>query len=85
MVDCLRGFKRQKLVGKIVKIAEDKNCELKDLDISLLKSIEPKITRDIYQVLDVKKSIKNKKSFGGTAPLMVKRAIKNARKVLIQN
>jgi argininosuccinate lyase len=74
--------KSHKIAGEIVKIAEKSTSELKDLDLLLLKSIEPKITKEIYQVLNIEAAVKNKTSFGGTAPKKVKQAIKVAEKFI---
>ncbi|CAL7961154.1 Argininosuccinate lyase [Gammaproteobacteria bacterium] len=67
-----------KISGKIVMSAEGKNCELKDLDLVSMQTIEPKITNKIYKILDIESSVKNKTSFGGTSPENVKAAVKSA-------
>ncbi|MBU0744731.1 MAG: argininosuccinate lyase, partial [Gammaproteobacteria bacterium] len=67
------------IVGKIVKAAEARGCELKDLDLLSMRKIEPKITKVIYDILDVEASVKSKTSFGGTSPKRVKEAIKKAK------
>ena len=71
-----------KITGKIMKLAESNGCELKDLDLSLMQSIEPKITKDIYSVLSIENSLKSKTSFGGSAPVRVAEAIKAAERRL---
>lgn len=43
-----------------------------------MQAIEPKITNEIYQVLDITNSVKSKTSYGGTTPNNVKAAIKLA-------
>jgi argininosuccinate lyase len=45
-----------------------------------MQSVEPRITRDVYKVLTVEASVAARKSYGGTAPANVTRAIKHARK-----
>ncbi len=74
--------KSHKIVGEIVKIANKRGCELKDLNLSLMQSIEPKITKEIYTVLNIATAVKNKTSFGGTAPKKVSQAIKLAEKYI---
>lgn len=74
--------KVHKISGKIVKVAENQGSELKDLDLSLMRSIEPKITQEIYDILNIETSLKSKTSFGGTAPKKVICAIKAARRSL---
>lgn len=66
--------------GKLVLIAEEKNTNLHNLDIETFKEIEPRINESIYNLLSPENSVKNKKSFGGTAFSQVKSAIKRARK-----
>ena len=62
------------LTGKIVKYCEEKKIDLPDIDFTELKKFNKKITKDIYNVLKVEKSVNQKKSFGSTAPKMVKGA-----------
>ena len=66
--------------GKLVLIAEGQNTYLHNLDIKTFKLIEPRINKSIYDLLSPENSVKNKKSFGGTAFSQVKSAIKRARK-----
>jgi len=66
--------------GKLVLIAESKNTYLHNLDIKTFKLVEPRINKSIYNLLSLENSVKNKKSFGGTAFSQVKSAIKRARK-----
>jgi argininosuccinate lyase len=71
--------KAHHISGAIVKIAEKKQCKLEEIDLKTMQSIEPKITNEIYQVLDIINSVKNKTSYGGTAPNNIKAAIQLAR------
>ena len=68
--------------GKLVLIAEGQNTYLHNLDIKTFKLIEPRINKSIYDLLSPENSVKNKKSFGGTAFSQVKSAIKRARKII---
>ncbi len=70
--------KSHSISGKIVKIAEVKKCELQDLTLADMQSVEPKITADIYDILTIDSSVNSKTSFGGTAFKNVKGAIKLA-------
>ncbi|MEH6629929.1 MAG: argininosuccinate lyase [Halopseudomonas aestusnigri] len=67
------------VTGTIVKLAEDKNCDISDLDLTEMQSVEPRITQDIFRVLTVEQSAQSRTSFGGTAPENVKNAAKAAR------
>ena len=62
------------VTGKIVKYCEKKKISLWDIEFAELKRFNKKITKDIYNVLNVEKSVNQKKSSGSTAPLMVKGA-----------
>jgi argininosuccinate lyase len=66
--------------GRIVKIAESKNCRLDELSLDDMQSVEPKITAKIFDVLSVENSVASRTSFGGTAPANVEKAIKDAKK-----
>lgn len=70
------------LTGAIVKMAEEKNLALHQLKLSDMKKIEPRITKEIFNFLDVKNSIKSRNSFGGTSPLQVRIQLENAKKYL---
>ncbi len=45
------------VTGAIVKMAVTKNCKLDDLSLADMQSAEPRITDDIFNVLDVEKAI----------------------------
>lgn len=66
--------------ARIVKIAAAKKCQIADLTLSELQSVEPAITKDVYNYLTVEKSVASRTSFGGTAPVKVKESIKAAKK-----
>ncbi len=76
-------FRRShKITGEIVKLAEKKKCQLVDLDLKSLKTIENRITPSIFSALTVETSIASRDSFGGTAPSQVKLQIKRWKKEL---
>ena len=68
--------------GKIVLLAEKQKKKLYELDLKLMQSIEPKITKDVYTFLSPINSINQKKSYGGTASVRVKEALLRAKKQL---
>ncbi|HEY8276191.1 MAG TPA: argininosuccinate lyase [Methyloceanibacter sp.] len=57
--------------GRIVALADRKKTTLAELDLADFRSVEPKITRAVFGVLSVAKSVKSRKSYGGTAPANV--------------
>ena len=61
--------------GKAVAMAEAKACDLAELSLEDLQSINPAITDGIFDVLTVEASVASRKSFGGTAPSEVRKQI----------
>jgi len=70
------------VTGSLVALAETEGCDLPELSLSLMHSVEPRITKDIYKVLTVENSVASRVSFGGTAPKNVKREAKRWLKLL---
>jgi argininosuccinate lyase len=68
------------VTGKIVKLAEEKNCRLDQLPLAAMQTVEPRITADVLQALTVEASVNARNSFGGTAPARVREAIAAAKK-----
>ena len=66
--------------GKIVLLAEKEKKMLYQLTLDSLKKIEPKINKDVYDMLLPEKSVSNKKSYGGTSLKTVIEALKRAKK-----
>ena len=64
------------VTGSIVALAEKQNLRLHELTLNDMQSIEPKITKDIFNVLSVENSVKSRKSYGGTAPTEVRKMAK---------
>ncbi len=70
------------VTGAIVKLAEGENCDLADLTLAQMQSVEPKITGAVFDVLSVEASVASRTSFGGTAPDNVRDQIRAARENL---
>ncbi len=66
--------------AKIVNFAEKKKKRLDELTLEELRMIEPKLTKDVLKVFDLKNSIKTKKSYGGTSFVNIKKMIMNYKK-----
>ncbi len=64
------------VTGSIVALAEKQNLRLHELTLNDMQSVEPKITKDIFNVLSVENSVKSRKSYGGTAPTEVRKMAK---------
>jgi len=67
------------VAGSLVKLAEDKNCDLQDLSLAEMQSIEPGITEQARAVLSVESSVASRTSFGGTAPDNVRAQVAAAK------
>jgi argininosuccinate lyase len=61
------------ITGHVVALAAEKGVALERLPLETLKSIEPRVTADVFAVLGVERSVKSRTSYGGTAPANVRR------------
>jgi len=68
-----------RLTGALVRAAEQAGCDLAALPLATMQKIEPRIAKDVFEVLSVDKSVASRSSLGGTAPSAVKRAVAAAR------
>ena len=68
------------IVGKLVRKAEDLDCDLNELNINIFKQIEPDIDESVFDVLNVDNSVKSRGSYGGTSPTEVAARIIEWRK-----
>jgi argininosuccinate lyase len=67
--------KAYQLTASIVNYAERKKKKLNELSINELNKIEPKLTKEVLKIFDLKYSINSKKSFGGTSFANIKKMI----------
>ena len=70
------------VTGRAVAMAEARNCDLPDLPLDALQSIDERITAEVYNVLTVENSVASRMSYGGTAPDNVRAQIKRWKEVL---
>ncbi len=70
------------ITGQIVKIAEEKNCDLHELSLDEMQKIEARISQNIFDVLSVENSIASKISFGSSSRQSVELQIENAKEFL---
>ena len=70
------------VTGSLVALAEKHGCDLPELPLSAMQSVEKRITRDVYKVLTVENSVASRVSFGGTSPKNVAREAKRWLKLL---
>jgi argininosuccinate lyase len=60
------------LTGRIVAKAAAAGLPLHELPLADMRKIEPRITKAVFDVLSVQRSVASKASFGGTAPTNVR-------------
>jgi argininosuccinate lyase len=60
------------LTGRIVAAAEQAGVALDKLPLASMQAVEPRISKDVYDVLSVEHSVASRTSFGGTAPKNVR-------------
>jgi len=67
-------------IGKAVKMCLDRNCELQDLPLDELRSLDPTFGEDFYESLKLASVLAVHDVAGGTAPARVRQAISATRK-----
>jgi argininosuccinate lyase len=67
------------ITGRLVRMAEESNCQLWELSVQQMQTVEPNIDEHVYGVLSVENSVNSRKSYGGTAFECVKVAIAQAK------
>ena len=70
------------VTGTLVKMAEERGCDLADLTLPDMQSVHEHITKDVFSVLSVQNSVTSRVSYGGTSPSNVRAQIKRWRKAL---
>jgi argininosuccinate lyase len=60
------------VTGRLVATAAAKKVGLDKLKLAEMQAVEPRITNAVYGVLGVEKSVRSRKSYGGTAPANVR-------------
>ncbi|MFD0914924.1 argininosuccinate lyase [Pseudahrensia aquimaris] len=63
------------ITGSAVAMAEKQGCDLAELSLEDMQSIDAAITNDVFNVLTVDASVASRTSFGGTAPENVRKQI----------
>jgi argininosuccinate lyase len=70
------------VTGALVKLAEDKGCDLPDLTLEDMQNVHGEIRAEVYSVLGVQNSVASRTSYGGTAPANVRAQIARWKEVL---
>ncbi len=61
--------------GALVKLAEEKGCDLPNLTLAEMQSVHSDIDQTVYSVLGVDNSVASRTSYGGTAPSEVRKQV----------
>lgn len=70
------------VTGSLVKLAEDKGCDLPDLTLEDMQSVHCSITPAVFDVLGVHNSVASRVSYGGTSPVRVREQVARWRGIL---
>ncbi len=68
------------VTARIVAAADAAGSTLAELPLAAMQAIEPRITEGVFDVLGVAHSVASRRSFGGTAPELVREAVADARR-----
>lgn len=74
--------KSHEAVAKLIRYAEEKNISLCKIPIEKYKTFSKTFEKDIYEVIDIKRSIEAKKTPGSTSTISVKKQISSAKRTL---
>ena len=61
------------VTGRIVAAADARGVPLDKLPLEAMQHVEPRITKEVFDVLPVENSLKSRTSYGGTAPQNVRK------------
>jgi argininosuccinate lyase len=70
------------VVGRIVALCQERDCELVDLPLAELRQFSELIAADIFEVLSVDGSVNSRVSEGGTSQVRVEEALHKAEQLL---
>jgi len=68
------------ITGRLVRLAETRQCALEDLSLDDMRAVDARITEDVFAVLGLELSVARRASGGGTAPERVREAAAEARR-----
>ncbi len=68
------------IVGRVVRLAEERGVELDELTLEELKKVDPRLDAAAREVLTLERAVASRRSEGGTAPERVREAIAEARR-----
>jgi argininosuccinate lyase len=65
------------VVGSVVRMAEEKECEMKDLSLEELKTLHALFDADVKDVWDYERSVEQYQADGGTSKNAVNKQVKD--------
>jgi len=71
-----------RVTGQIVAKAASEDVPLHELPLHEMQQIEPRINKGVFAVLSAENAVKNRTSYGGTAPKNVRREASRWLKLL---
>ncbi len=75
-------FRRaHEIVGRAVLRATELRCGLGDLSLAEYRKLSPQIREDVYDAISVKTSVTRRTSYGGTAPVNLKKRLQTLKKM----
>jgi argininosuccinate lyase len=69
-----------KIVGKLVRFCITNQKLLEELSLDIFRQFDTRFSRDVYQILDLKRSVDSRDIHGGTATRQVVKAIAEAKR-----
>lgn len=70
------------IVGRVVRLASEKGCDLSELSLEELKSFHADIEKDVFDVLKLEGSVAARNHIGGTAPKQVLHQVERWESIL---
>jgi argininosuccinate lyase len=75
-------FRRaHEIVGRAVLRATELGCGLGDMPLTEYRELSPQISDDVYDAISVKTSVTRRTSYGGTAPVNLKKRLQTLKKM----
>jgi argininosuccinate lyase len=75
-------FRRaHEIVGRAVLRASELGCGLGDLSLTEYRELSPQISDDVYEAISVETSVTRRTSYGGTAPINLKKRLQTLKKM----
>ena len=70
------------VTGSLVALAESNECDLPELSLADMHTVNDQITEGVFDVLTVQNSVASRTSYGGTAPTQVRAQIARWKEIL---